>query len=97
MALEDLASAYGPTNGPFKAGTGTILGPNNAGFTGKIQNGAFGNPTTGAKVTITHNNLDAASHHSLYGPFNSRGTKSTGLTPDLFGNVPKEIDFNNYP
>ena len=93
MALEDLASAYGPSNSRTQRGTGTVLGPNNT----PMDNAQFGNPVTGAKVTITHNTLLDASHHSKYGPFNSRNTKGTGLTPDLFGNLPKEIDFSNYP
>ena len=93
MALEDLASAYGPTNSRTQKGTGTVLGPNNT----PIDNAQFGNPVTGANVTITHDNLDEASHHSKYGPFNPRGIPGTGLKPDIFGNVPAEIDFKNYP
>jgi hypothetical protein len=93
MALSDLQSAYGPSNGSTNKGTGTILGHN----TTPMADAQLGNPVTGAKTTILHDNLTDASHHSKYGPFNSQGTSGTGLSPDVFGNIPKEIDFKNYP
>lgn len=85
MALIDLAStsAYGPNN-PGKKGTGTVLGTNNS----PLPNAQLGNPTADAK---TFNSLYDASHSSLYGPFNKFGKKSTGITPDLFGNIPSEL------
>jgi len=85
MGLIDLAStsAYGPNN-PGKKGTGTVLGPNNS----PLPNAQLGNPTADAK---TFNSLYDASHSSLYGPFNKFGKKSTGITPDLFGNIPSEL------
>lgn len=85
MGLIDLAStsAYGPNN-PGKKGTGTVLGPNNS----PLPNAQLGNPTADAK---TFNSLYDASHSSLYGPFNKFGKKSTGVTPDLFGNIPSEL------
>ena len=85
MALIDLAStsAYGPNN-PGKKGTGTVLGPNNS----PLPNAQLGNPTADAK---TFNSLYDASHSSLYGRFNKFGKKSTGITPDLFGNIPSEL------
>lgn len=85
MALSDLQSAYGPNN-PGKKGTGTILGAN----VSPLENAQLGNPTSNAK---TFNNLAEASHASLYGPFNTQGTKGTGTIPDQFGNIPPEIEF----
>jgi len=85
MALADLQSVYGPTN-PGKKGTGTILGANIS----PTENAQFGNPTANAK---TFNNLEEASHASLYGPFNTQGTRGTGTIPDTFGNIPPEIEF----
>ena len=83
MALENLQSAYGPTN-PGKKGTGTNLGPNNS----PMANAQLGNPVADAR---TFNNLEEASHSSLYGPFNKAGKRGTGITPDLFGNIPSEL------
>lgn len=85
MALEDLAgtSAYGPNN-PGKKGTGTILGAN----TSPVENAQFGNPTANSQ---TFNNLEEASHASLHGPSNTRGSKGTGIIPDPFGNIPSEL------
>jgi hypothetical protein len=84
MALIDLShtSAYGPNN-RGKKGTGTVLGPNNS----PLPNAQFGNPTANA---ATYNSLFDASHASLYGPFNKVGSKGTGISPDLFGNIPAE-------
>lgn len=84
MALTDIAatSAFGPNN-PGKKGTGTTLGPNNI----PTANAALGNPTANA---ITFDSLTDAAHSSLYGPFNKLGKKGTGITPDLFGNIPSE-------
>lgn len=94
MALEDLQSEYGPTNGKNKKGTGTILGPN----TTPIDNAQFGNPTIGAKSVTTFDNLEDAAHSSKFGAFNKPNIKGTGLKPDLLGNSPQfpEIDFTNY-
>lgn len=85
MALADLVSAYGPNN-PGKKGTGTILGAN----VSPLENAQLGNPTAN---TVTFNNLADASHASLYGPFNTLGSKGTGTIPDTFGNIPPEIEF----
>lgn len=84
MALADIAStsAFGPNN-PGKKGTGTVLGPNNS----PLPNAQLGNPTANA---ATFNSLQDAAHSSLYGPFNKPGKKGTGITPDLFGNIPSE-------
>ena len=95
MALENLASAYGPTNSRVQKGTGTMVGAN----TSPMDNAQFGNPTIGAKKNLqTFNNLADASHNSKYGAFNNSTTKGTGLKPDLLGNDPDipEIDFTNY-
>ena len=83
MALSDLQSAYGPNN-PGKRGTGTILGAN----VSPLENAQLGNPTSNAK---TFNNLAEASHASLYGPFNTAGSRGTGTIPDPFGNIPSEL------
>lgn len=95
MALINLKSEYGPTNGSEKKGTGTILGHNIS----PMQNAQLGNPTIGGKKNLTtFNDLLSASHNSKYGPFNSLNKKGTGLKVDLLGNDPKspEIDFTNY-
>ena len=95
MALEDLKSEYGPTNSRTQRGTGTMLGAN----TTPMDNAQFGNPTVAGRRNPTiFNNLEAAAHNSLYGPFNMPNNPGTGLRPDLLGNDPNtpEIDFTNY-
>ena len=95
MALINLKSEYGPTNGIQKKGTGTILGYN----VSPIANAQLGNPTIGGKKNLTtFNDLSSASHNSKFGPFNTSNKRGTGLLVDLLGNNPNtpEIDFSNY-
>jgi hypothetical protein len=95
MALVDLKSEYGPTNSKEQKGTGTILGAN----TSPMENAQLGNPGIGSGKNYTvFNSLEAASHNSKYGAFNTSNNKGTGINVDLFGNDPNlpEIDFTNY-
>ncbi len=85
MALETLKSAFGPTN-PGQKGTGTIQGANIS----PLENAQLGNPNN---EKGKFNSLNDASHHSLYGPFNTVGNKGTGTIPDQLGNIPPEIEF----
>ena len=84
--LIDLAhsSQYGPSN-PGQLGTGTILGRNIS----PMANAQLGNPKNGKKF---FNSLFDSSHASLYGPFNVPGKRGTGIIPDVFGNIPREIN-----
>jgi hypothetical protein len=84
--LVDLAhtSQFGPNN-PGQLGTGTILGTNIS----PMANAQLGNPKNGKKF---FNSLFDSAHASMYGPFNVRGQKGTGIAPDVFGNIPREIN-----
>jgi len=55
-----------------------------------MANAQLGNPESG---TGKFNSLEESSHASLYGPFNTQGTKGTGTIPDTLGNIPPEIEF----
>ena len=84
--LIDLAhtSKYGPSN-PGQLGTGTILGTNIS----PLANAQLGNPKNGKKF---FNSLFDSSHASLFGPFNVPGQRGTGISTDVYGNIPREIN-----
>ncbi len=86
MALEELNSAYGPVNQIGQKGTGKLQGAN----TSPMANAQLGNPESG---TGKFNSLEESAHASLYGSFNTAGTKGTGTIPDQLGNIPPEIEF----
>ena len=86
MALEDLASTYGPINQKGQRGTGVLQGVN----TSPMENAQLGNPESGAGK---FNSLEESSHASLYGPFNTAGNRGTGTIPDQFGNIPPELEY----
>lgn len=87
MSLLDLAhtSQYGPIN-PGGVGTGFTTGPNAS----PLVNMQLGNPVVNGTA---FNNLYAASHNSLYGPYNTIGAPGPGFIPDPFANNPSELPF----